>query len=73
MELKKSNCFVFAVKKFIFEGGYLIVRRSRWGPFPHFLWAKSLKGIEVEHLVPINPKKRKFPPLFFKGFIKKED
>lgn len=68
-----SNCLIFALKKFFIEGGYLIIRKSHWGPFPHFLWAKSLEGIEVEHYAPINPKERKVPSFLFKGEIKTKD
>jgi hypothetical protein len=53
------------------SGGYLVMRRSHWGPFPHFLWSPDLRHFEA--FVPINPRKRLLPPLFFRGRIKVGD
>ena len=66
-----SNCLVFALARWVSRGGYLVVRKSRWGPFPHFLWSPDLK--RVEQYVPAEPKKRVIPPLIFKGYVKHGD
>ena len=68
-----QNCFFFAIKRWFQRGGYLIIRKSRFGPFPHFIWAKDLRDAEIEHYVPIDPKHRLIPPLFFSGKIKRDD
>ena len=71
-----NNCFIYALRRFINEGGYLIIRRSRLTKFwsPHFLWKKHLcEKCDVESYTPVEAKHRWFPPLFFKGKIKKGD
>ena len=70
----KSNCLVFALHRVITRGGYLIVRRSRWGWWPHFLWAESLDPLRIEHFAPVDGgRPRLFPPLVFKGHILTSD
>jgi len=73
----KSNCLIFAVNKWFKHGGYLVMRRSKHGFFPHFLWCSDLKNAEIEHFVPINPKhsfvKILFHKILFEGMIKKDD
>jgi hypothetical protein len=66
-----SNCLIFALQRWVSRGGYLVVRKSRWGPFPHFLWSPDLK--RVEQYVPAEPKIRGIPPLIFKGYVKHGD
>lgn len=67
----RSNCLVFALAKWFRHGGYLIVRRSRYGWFPHFLWARDLGELEVEQFVPLDPRRRLLPPLVFRGWSKR--
>lgn len=63
-----SNCLFYALNKWYHEGGYLLVRKSFFGWWPHFLHM-SLDG-EITHFSPIGPKrKRILPPLLFKGRI----
>lgn len=51
-----------------------MIRRSKYVKFfPHFIWCRDLKDAEIEHYVPEHPIERKFPPLFFKGKVKRED
>jgi hypothetical protein len=66
-----SNCLIFALQRWVSRGGYLVVRKSRWGPFPHFLWSPDLK--RVEQYVPAEPNIRVIPPLIFKGYVKHGD
>lgn len=71
-----SNCLFFAIKQWWSHGGYFIIRRSRIGPWFHFLWAKDLSGLtSLEHYVPIENKLKveAASKLFFKGYIKTED
>jgi hypothetical protein len=71
-----SNCLIFALTLWMKWGGYLIVRKSRAGPFPHFLWCADLAHAKVLHFSP-----RKVAPwwyrpihmLWFKGVVKDDD
>lgn len=64
-----SNCFIFAAALALrrwHTRGYLALRKSDWGRFPHVLW------IERNHIVsykPVDPTKRRCPPLLFKGHV----
>lgn len=73
----KTNCLIFALKKWFKHGGYLIIRKSNHGYFPHFLWSKDLKNAHVEHYVPIDPKRTLLRVLLhkilFEGYIKTHD
>lgn len=70
----KSNCLVFALQKWRQEGGYLIIRKSKVGWWPHFLWAKSLEGAKAFHFVPEKYETDlKSPPMLFKGYVKEGD
>jgi hypothetical protein len=69
--MTRSNCLIFALTKWVKHGGYLVVRKSRWGPFPHFLWSPDLQ--RFESYVPIDPRKRLIPPLLFRGRIREGD
>lgn len=40
--MRRSNCLIFALKRWRSDGGYLIIRRSRYGWWPHFAWCRSL-------------------------------
>ena len=69
-----GNCILYAIPKFITEGGYVIIS---WSPrnryIPHFSWSRDLS--EVEGFVPVKPKTGLLGVLtspFFNGFLKKE-
>lgn len=69
-----SNCLVFALWRWVTRGGYLLMRRSRWGWWPHFLWAETLEPLRVEHYAPLGGgRPRWLPPPFFVGQILRED
>lgn len=53
--MMRSNCLIFALSRWCGSGGYLIVRKSRFGWWPHFLWSPSLDAAQVESFVPIQP------------------
>ena len=64
-----SNCLFFALKKVRTEGGYLLMRRSHVGWWPHFVWSKDLTTLE--EFVPTKPPSaRLLPPLFFEGYVR---
>lgn len=73
------RCIFYAVNQYRKNGGYIAVRRTRLGYWwPHFLWLppdcpKGGKCEGIESFVPEEPVIRLFPPLWFKGFVKKGD
>lgn len=69
----RSNCVFFATSRWFARGGYLIVRKSRHGPFPHFLWAHSIESVPVEQFVPVRPRPHLVPPLLFLGRVTRKD
>ena len=49
--------------------GYLLIRRSRSGAFPHFLYAEFRRcgSLRVVSFKPLAPKEKKLPPPLFRG------
>lgn len=68
-----SNCLFYAVTKFVKEkNGYLVMRKSKEGWYPHFLFMDENK--KIRHFQPVVREIYKWlPPLIFRGFIKKHD
>lgn len=67
-----SNCLIWALWRWFRDGGYLIVRKSRYGWWPHFLWSRDL--LMIEQFVPRIPNHhRRIPPLLFDGYVKLGD
>lgn len=70
----RSNCLIFALSRYFNRGGYLLIRWSRWGRWPHFLWAESLNPLRIEHFSPLGGgRPRLIPPLLFRGQILTQD
>lgn len=71
MARKFENCLTYALRHWRFgrSSDHLVVRRSRWGWFPHFSVIYELQNgdIEKREYVPLSPRPRFIPPLFFKG------
>jgi hypothetical protein len=67
-----TNCFLWACRKWRKHGGYLVIRKSRYGWWWHFLWMPADRS-EIESYVPDNPKHKTLPPPVFKGSVKKGD
>lgn len=68
-----SNCFVFACLLYLRrakkgDAGYLVIRRSRYGFFPHFLFLH--RGRRLISYVPNNPRLKSCPPPVFRGHVK---
>jgi len=67
--MSRSNCLFWAVamwkrRKARGKQGYLVVRLSRFGKFPHFLY---LEGGKLYSYVPHNPRHKVLPPPLFQG------
>jgi len=52
--MRRSNCLIFALRRFYAEGGYIIVRRSHFGWWWHFSWTRSLSEPPIAY-VPQRP------------------
>ena len=73
---KYSNCLIFAFRLWLTGGGYLLVRKSRAGWFPHFLWCADLADAMVLHFAPRNIAPWWYRPihmLLFSGVVKRDD
>ena len=67
------NCLTFALSVWRYaRGDHLVVRKSHWGWFPHFKVMFELQdgSLVVKEFVPVEPRKHRFPPLFFRGEVK---
>ncbi len=69
-----DNCLTYALRTWRFGRAtdHLVIRRSNWGWFPHFAVVFELENgdLEKREYVPIAPRRRWLPPLFFRGFEK---
>lgn len=71
----RSNCIAWAWalywrRRAKSREGYIMVRRSRSGPFPHFLCAEVRRcgTLRIVSFKPAAPSDRKFPPPLFRGW-----
>lgn len=64
-----TNCAIFAFRLFFRRGGigYIGIRSSHWGRFPHFFYAERHHIVQY---VPLNPKLKTCPPPVFRGRVK---
>lgn len=81
-DVKRSNCLLYALKRWRYRDDYLVIRRSRWGWWPHFLHGQpdGAGNIKVQHLTPAQPALpkgwRRWLPLHtfvFRGVVKDGD
>lgn len=67
-----NNCLTYALRmwKYGRSSDHLIVRKSKWGWFPHFAVMFELYNGDMvkREYVPHGPRPRWIPPLFFKGY-----
>lgn len=73
----RSNCLVFALalywrRRRAGREGYLVIRRSRWGPFFHMLYAERRQcgSLRIVSFIPRSPRLKPIPPACFQGRIK---
>jgi hypothetical protein len=65
----KSNCLIFAFQHWFKFGGYVCIRKSNYGWWPHFLWTQDLKVFEEFH--PVRKKQKGWlPPFIFCGYVR---
>ena len=66
----RGNCLTYAWRNWRYRrGDHLVVRKSHWGWFPHFLVMSKPREEEIviKDFQPVSPKKRTFPPIIFRG------
>jgi hypothetical protein len=70
----RSNCMLWAWRLYWRRRakgreGYIMFRRSRSGPFPHFLYAEVRRcgTLRIVSFKPLAPVERKLPPPLFSG------
>ena len=69
-----DNCLTYALRTWRFGRAtdHLVIRKSHFGFFPHFAVIFELQdgSLVKKEYVPLNPRPRFLPPLFFKGVEK---
>lgn len=69
-----DNCLTYALRTWRFgrASDHLVIRKSHWGWFPHFAVIFELAdgSLVKKEYVPIKPRPRWIPPLFFRGVEK---
>ena len=72
--MSRSNCVFFACRLYWRRRekgreGYVVVRWSRWGAFPHVLYGERRPNglIRVVSYKPRSPEHRALPPPLFRG------
>lgn len=70
----RSNCVIFALALYMRRKrkgreGYLLIRRSRFGPFPHLLYAETRPTghLRIVSYKPVEPEHKPVPPVIFAG------
>jgi hypothetical protein len=63
----KSNCVIFALQRWFSRGGYIVLRKSNYGWWPHMIWTMDFATFE-EFTPPVHYPVV-FPPPIFKGII----
>jgi hypothetical protein len=71
--MRHSNCLFFAIALYLRRArkgdiGYIAMRRSKFGPFPHFLYLH--RGRRFISYCPIDPRLKHCPPPLFVGRVK---
>ena len=69
-----NNCLAWAVPRWLrnyLRGEALIIRRSQYNVFPHFMRAPCIRDVEVIEYVPLRPSTKRLPlhAILFAGEI----
>lgn len=64
------NCLTYALRRVWQErGGYLVIRKSRHGCYPHVVYSRDL--VTFEDYFPRYPRRLLLPPLWFAGRVRR--
>lgn len=66
-----GNCLIFAIRMWWKHDGYVAIRKSRYGWWPHFIWIEDLKDAKIQQFVPLERKLhiKYVDKIFFKGHV----
>lgn len=64
----RSNCLIFALRRWFRDGGHVLVVPSDNWPGPHFRF--TLDGVVYEEFYPRRAIRRLLPPLVFQGAVR---
>lgn len=71
---RPENCLTYALRTWRFgrPDSHLVIRRSHWGWFPRFavVFEMADGSLIKKEYVPTVPRRRWWPPLFFRGVEK---
>lgn len=70
-----TNCLLYALSLYMRRAskgrpGYIAVRRSRFGRFPHFIYIEQRRAMRIISYVPIDPRRKTCPPPLFRGRVR---
>lgn len=73
--MARSNCLFFALalyrrRKGRGASGYVAIRGSHWGRFPHFLYVEQRSALRMISYVPLDPRHKSLPPPLFVGMVR---
>ena len=69
----RSNCFFYAVGKYLKHGGYIAIRKCKHHKFCiHWLWSPDLKNWEA-YTTDNDWELQWWQKLYYKGYVKKGD
>lgn len=70
----RTNCLFWAVAMWHRRGrvGYISMRRSHWGSFPHFIYQERRPSgaLRMVSYVPLQPRHKECPPPLFAGRVR---
>ena len=64
-----SNCWIFALWRLFRRRGFLIISKSEWGWWWHFMWSPDMRTVQ-QFEPTLKRRKRLFPPFIYKGYVK---
>ena len=71
MRFNPHNCLLFVIDQFLqHPDGYVIIRRSDSGWFPHFLFSRNLKDFWEYTPIKRSNKRLWLPPPFYNGCVR---
>ena len=71
--MKFGNCLFYALRIWRWRPSHhLVIRKSRWGHFPHFaVLIEQPDGTLVkQEYAPVKPRPRWLPPFLFRGAVR---
>jgi hypothetical protein len=65
-----SNCLLYVVGQWVQRGGWVLLRQSHYGWWPHFVYSEDL--VLFEEYVPLIPNHHLIlPPPLYQGYVRR--